>query len=126
MLIIGINFARLEIAAQVEQQATDLAHTWSTGFVKNAPDLAELGKQMIYVTNEDRPGFIGAFGRLLGDADVNIATFNLGRDKAGGNAICLAEIDGQVTPDLLARVEALPQVQQAIRRRRREELNQRS
>ena len=36
---------------------------------------------MIYVTNEDKPGFIGAFGRLLGDADVNIATFNLGRDK---------------------------------------------
>ncbi len=74
---------------------------------------AELGSQMIYVTNEDKPGFIGAFGRLLGDANVNIATFNLGRDVAGGNAICLAEIDGKVTPELLAEIEALPQVKQA-------------
>jgi D-3-phosphoglycerate dehydrogenase len=74
---------------------------------------AELGPQMIYVTNEDKPGFIGAFGRLLGDADVNIATFNLGRDKPGGDAICLAEIDGNVTPELLAQIEALPQVRHA-------------
>lgn len=42
LLIIGINFARLEIATQVQQKATDLAHTWATTFVKNAPDLADL------------------------------------------------------------------------------------
>ncbi|MGI9522382.1 MAG: phosphoglycerate dehydrogenase, partial [Hyphomicrobiaceae bacterium] len=51
---------------------------------------AELSPHMLYVTNKDRPGFIGQFGQLLGEADVNIATFNLGRDRPGGDAICLA------------------------------------
>ena len=38
---------------------------------------------MIYVTNEDKPGFIGRFASLLGEAGVNIATFALGRDARG-------------------------------------------
>jgi glycine cleavage system regulatory protein len=36
---------------------------------------AEFSPSMIYVTNEDKPGFIGRFAGLLGEAGVNIATF---------------------------------------------------
>jgi D-3-phosphoglycerate dehydrogenase len=68
---------------------------------------------MLYVTNADKPGFIGAFGTILGDRSVNIATFHLGRDQPGGNAIALVEVDGPVPPSVLAAVEALPQVKQA-------------
>jgi len=74
---------------------------------------AELGPHMLYVTNADKPGFIGAFGTILGDRGVNIATFHLGRDQPGGNAIALVEVDGPVPPSVLAAVEALPQVKQA-------------
>src|SRR5205807_8454777 len=74
---------------------------------------AEFGKSMIYVTNEDKPGFIGSFAGLLGDAKINIATFHLGRTKQGGDAIALVEIDGPVPADVLAKVQALPQVKQA-------------
>jgi D-3-phosphoglycerate dehydrogenase / 2-oxoglutarate reductase len=74
---------------------------------------AEFGKSMIYVTNEDKPGFIGHFASLLGDAEINIATFHLGRTKQGGDAIALVEVDGAVPADVLARVQALPQVKQA-------------
>jgi len=74
---------------------------------------AELGPYMLYVTNADKPGFIGAFGTILGDRGVNIATFHLGRDQPGGNAIALVEVDGPVPPAVLAAVEALPQVRQA-------------
>src|ERR1700744_4633736 len=74
---------------------------------------AEFGKSMIYVTNEDKPGFIGAFASLLGDAKINIATFHLGRTKQGGDAIALIEIDGAVPAGVLAKVQALPQVKQA-------------
>ena len=42
---------------------------------------AEFTPSMIYVTNEDKPGFIGRFASLLGEAGVNIATFALGRDR---------------------------------------------
>jgi len=73
---------------------------------------AEFGKSMIYVTNEDKPGFIGSFAGLLGDAKLNIATFHLGRVKQGGDAIALVEVDGQVPPAVLAKVQALPQVKQ--------------
>ena len=45
---------------------------------------AEFGPHMLYITNEDKPGFIGALGMLLGNAGVNIATFNLGRKAQGG------------------------------------------
>jgi len=74
---------------------------------------AEFGKSMIYVTNEDKPGFIGKFASLLGDAKINIATFHLGRTKQGGDAIALVEVDGAVPPEVLAKVQALPQVKQA-------------
>ena len=74
---------------------------------------AEFGPSMIYITNYDKPGFIGKFSSILGDTGINIATFHLGRDAPGGSAIALIEIDGQLPADVLSKVRALPQVQQA-------------
>ena len=73
---------------------------------------AEFGPSMLYVTNQDRPGFVGRFATLLADAGINIATFHLGRETAGGNAIALVEVDGAVPPDVLAQVQQIPNVQQ--------------
>ncbi|MBB3772359.1 D-3-phosphoglycerate dehydrogenase [Angulomicrobium tetraedrale] len=74
---------------------------------------AEFAASMLYVTNEDRPGFVGRFASLLGDAGINIATFALGRDRQGGDAIALVEVDGVVPAELLAKVQAIPSVKQA-------------
>ena len=74
---------------------------------------AEFGRSMIYITNLDKPGFIGKFSSTLGDAGINIATFHVGREAPGGNAIALIEVDGDVPPDVLAKVQALPQVKSA-------------
>jgi D-3-phosphoglycerate dehydrogenase / 2-oxoglutarate reductase len=74
---------------------------------------AEFGPSMIYITNFDKPGFIGKFSSTLGEAGINIATFHVGRDAPGGNAIALIEIDGELPPAVLAQVRALPQVQMA-------------
>ena len=73
---------------------------------------AELGPNMIYVTNDDKPGFIGAIGTLFGNAGANIATFNLGRTAPGADAICLLEVDQPAPADLLDKVRALPMVKQ--------------
>ncbi len=73
---------------------------------------AEFGAHMLYVTNEDKPGFIGALGTLLGDASVNIATFHLGRHSEGGDAIALVKVDGALPAKTLNQIEALPQVKQ--------------
>lgn len=68
---------------------------------------ADLVGHMLYVVNEDAPGFIGRLGSLLGEEGVNIGTFHLGRRSAGGEAVLLLSVDEQVTPELIAKVRAL-------------------
>ncbi len=75
---------------------------------------ARLGPNMIYLANNDKPGLIGALGTLMGDSGVNIATFNLGRAQAGGDAIALIEVDGQPPEDLMAAIKGLANVQHAV------------
>jgi D-3-phosphoglycerate dehydrogenase len=74
---------------------------------------AEFGPSMIYITNLDKPGFIGKFSGTMGDAGINIATFHVGREAPGGHAVALIEIDGDMPEKVLEAVRALPQVQQA-------------
>lgn len=74
---------------------------------------AHLAPSMLYITNHDKPGLIGEMGKVLGDNGVNIATFHLGRIEAGGDAIALLEIDGEITADVLKKVRAIPHVVQA-------------
>ena len=75
----------------------------------------EIAPRMLFVRNLDKPGFIGRFGSLMGEAGLNIATLNLGRDKPGGEAICIVAIDEPVTDEVLSKVRALPQVKRANR-----------
>src|SRR3546814_15440046 len=48
---------------------------------------ADLEGNMLYIVNEDKPGFIGRLGSTLGEEGVNIGTFHLGRRSAGGEAV---------------------------------------
>ncbi len=74
---------------------------------------ADFGRHMLYVTNQDKPGFIGHFGVTLAEAGINIATFHLGRAEAGGDSICLVSVDEPVPDNVLAVVRKLPLVVQA-------------
>jgi D-3-phosphoglycerate dehydrogenase len=74
---------------------------------------ADFAPHMLYVTNQDRPGFIGQFGMVLAQAGINIATFHLGRSAPGGDAICLVGLDGPMPEVVLAEVRRLPLVVQA-------------
>ncbi|MCF8707347.1 phosphoglycerate dehydrogenase [Rhizorhapis sp. SPR117] len=57
---------------------------------------ADLKGTMLYIVNEDVPGFIGRVGSTLGEASVNIGTFHLGRRNMGGEAILLLSVDQEV------------------------------
>jgi D-3-phosphoglycerate dehydrogenase len=74
---------------------------------------AQLTPHMLYITNEDKPGFIGKLGTILGDAKVNIASFNLGRTAPGGDAIALVEVDGPVPESVVEAIRKVPVVRQA-------------
>src|SRR3954465_12578659 len=111
------SFVRVPIGAEDTSR-----HAGGTAFQDGKPRVieirdiavdAEFAPNMIFVRNADKPGFIGRFGTLLGEAEVNVATFALGRDRAGGDAICLVAVDEPVSPDLLRRIEAIPQVKRA-------------
>ncbi|MEO1456445.1 MAG: NAD(P)-dependent oxidoreductase, partial [Pseudomonadota bacterium] len=68
---------------------------------------------MLYTTNTDQPGFIGALGMKTGEIGVNIATFHLGRSEKGGEAITLLGVDEPLSDAVLAEIAALPAVREA-------------
>jgi len=67
---------------------------------------AEIGKNMVYTTNEDAPGIIGELGQTMGANGVNIANFTLGRKEAKGEAIALLYVDDPVPAKALQALEA--------------------
>jgi len=108
----------IRLCITTEQQTRDIAGTLFGDArprivsIKGINMEAELGPHMLYVTNKDKPGFIGALGSLLGAAEVNIATFHLGRNEDVGEAIALIEIDSELPAATLNAVCNLPHVEQ--------------
>ncbi len=74
---------------------------------------AQLSSHMLYTTNEDTPGVIGALTGLLAQEGINIATFHLGRTGPGGDAIALIELDEPMQRETLEKVRALPSITRA-------------
>jgi D-3-phosphoglycerate dehydrogenase len=110
----------VRVTVGTEQGARSVAGTL---FGNQAPRLvelfgikveADLAGPMLYIVNEDAPGFIGRLGTTLGEAGVNIGTFHLGRREAGGEAVLLLSLDDKVSEALLANVRALPGVKTAM------------
>jgi D-3-phosphoglycerate dehydrogenase len=62
---------------------------------------ADLDGHMLYIVNEDAPGFIGRIGSLLGESGINIGTFHLGRRDAGGEAVVLLSVDQAIPQDVI-------------------------
>ena len=109
----------IRVTVTTETQSRDVAGTL---FADNRPRIvqvkginleAELAPHMLYITNDDKPGLIGALGTLLGDSGVNVATFHLGRARPGGDAIALIGVDQAIDDGVLTAVRALPHVAQA-------------
>jgi D-3-phosphoglycerate dehydrogenase / 2-oxoglutarate reductase len=71
---------------------------------------ADFHPVMLFVNNRDKPGFIGALGTLLGECAINIATFHLGRQAAGGDAIAIVGVDQVVPEDIQQQLRGLPHV----------------
>ncbi len=111
--------ARVVLTLTTEQQTRSIAGTLFNREpriveIKGIHMDAKLGPHMLYITNRDKPGLIGALGTTLGDAGINIATFNLGRAEQGGDAIALIEIDEAPSKSVLEGIMALEHVIQAI------------
>jgi D-3-phosphoglycerate dehydrogenase len=90
---------------------------WGTIFGKKYPRIVRLGMiymdaipegYMIIVRNHDKPGVIGNLGTLLGNHDINIGRFQLGR--RGGQALCMVNIDTPCDENIVTEILSLPNV----------------
>ncbi|WP_443970190.1 phosphoglycerate dehydrogenase [Sphingobium sp. CR28] len=71
---------------------------------------ADLDGNMLYIVNEDTPGFIGRLGSTLGEAGINIGTFHLGRRAAGEEAVLLLSVDSPIPDAVQKQLASLPGV----------------
>ncbi|HLH32263.1 MAG TPA: phosphoglycerate dehydrogenase [Terriglobia bacterium] len=65
---------------------------------------------MIFFTNNDQPGVIGAIGSVLGRCKVNIAGMHLGREHEGGKALALLLVDNAVGKDVIEQFRQVPNI----------------
>lgn len=109
----------IKVTVQTESRSRTIAGSLFGGdkprlvAIDGVPVEAEVTPTMLYIRNEDKPGFIGRLGVALGDAGVNIASFHLGRVAPGVDAVCLVSVDQPVDGPLLDRISALPSVVRA-------------
>ncbi len=65
---------------------------------------------VLVLQSVDVPGVVGNIGRSLGEVGVNIGRMQLGRDKEGGRAISLVNVDSPVSPAVLDHLRGLPNI----------------
>ena len=65
---------------------------------------------MVIVQNWDRPGIIGNLGTLLGKYNINIAAMTFGREKPGGKAISVLNVDSALSAEVLEKVKSIENI----------------
>ncbi|MNU48118.1 D-3-phosphoglycerate dehydrogenase [compost metagenome] len=115
----GVYDGYIKLTVKTDKQTRSVAGTvFSDGKprfiqIKGINMDADVGANMVYISNTDVPGMIGFMGTTLGNAGVNIANFQLGREKEAGDAIALLYVDAPVSEDVLAQLTANPAIRQA-------------
>ena len=115
----GVFDGYIKLTVTTEKQTRSIAGTCFSDHkprfiqIKGINLDAEVGQHMLYTTNPDAPGIIGLLGTICGEHGVNIANFQLGRNKPGGDAIALLYLDGPFPEGVLAELRANPKIQSA-------------
>ena len=76
-------------------------------------DIVPTGGYFLFSDHRDRPGLIGAVGKITGDADINISYMHLSRLKPRGQALMLLALDEALPEKYRQQILALPDVHTA-------------
>jgi D-3-phosphoglycerate dehydrogenase len=112
----GVFDGYIKLTVTTEKQTRSIAGTCFSDHkprfiqIKGINLDAEVGQHMLYTTNPDAPGIIGLLGTICGRNGVNIANFQLGRNKPGGDAIALLYLDAPFPETVLAELRADPKI----------------
>lgn len=63
-----------------------------------------ISEHMLVFRYEDKPGVVGIVGQVIGDAGINIANMQVGRDAAGGLALIALTVDSTVAPHTVVEI----------------------
>ena len=109
-----VTLISLEIKTQKETHRVA-----GTLFTKSEPRIVKIDEFyveaipmgcMLIMHNWDKPGLIGGLGTLMGTYKVNIAAMSFGREKQGGKALTVLNVDACVSAELLEKVKSLPHI----------------
>ncbi len=109
-----VNLIQLEI--KTDKEAKSVCGTLSSNkqprIVKIDDYYLELYPvgEMVFIRNWDKPGLIGNLGSSLGSSGINIAAMTFGRDKPGGKAISILNVDSQVSPQIQDKIRELENI----------------
>ncbi|HUJ72288.1 MAG TPA: phosphoglycerate dehydrogenase [Verrucomicrobiae bacterium] len=109
-----IDYAELiNVRAFVDGQETSLSGTFYGSMnnprivrIDDMPIEAVPSGVVFMMSNKDRPGIVGWIGTIMGKHGVNIANMSLGRDKEGGQALTVLNLDSAPSEALLAEIKA--------------------
>jgi D-3-phosphoglycerate dehydrogenase len=76
-------------------------------------DIIPTGGYFLFSDHQDRPGIIGAVGKITGDADINISYMNLSRLKPRGQALMILALDEPLPEEHRQQILALPDIHTA-------------
>lgn len=73
-------------------------------------DIVPTGGYFLFCDHRDRPGLIGAVGKITGDADINISYMHLSRQKLRGQALMILALDEALPEEQQQQILSLPDV----------------
>lgn len=65
---------------------------------------------MLVFSNLDVPGVVGRIGTLCGRHQINIAGMQLGRERPGGQAVSILNLDDPIPEPVLREIRAMPDI----------------
>ncbi|NQS99693.1 MAG: phosphoglycerate dehydrogenase [Candidatus Omnitrophica bacterium] len=111
------NFANL-ISVEIKTEKSELS-IWGTVFGKSDPRIVRIDKYyveahpggyMLVIRNKDLPGVVGQIGTILGAEKINIAEMTFGREKAGGQAITVLNVDSVIPKQVLDKIKKVKNI----------------
>ena len=73
-------------------------------------DVVPTGGYFLFADHLDRPGLLGAVGKITGDANINISAMHVGRLKPRGQALMVLALDEPLPDEILERIRSVPDI----------------
>ena len=92
--------------AEVEVRGTLVENEPRIIFIQNFQTNFVPVQHLLLTRHRDQPGIIGRIGTLLGENSINIANMDLGRNKVGGDALMILDVDDPIPESILAELRS--------------------